>query len=144
MRHLSHSLENIVRRSYPYVAMYNVKKFARGQGGWNTADADTELKDHTMQDIARPNNDRKDEDLSVIMRLYAPDRERASRTGRHRRRRRSSKPKSEIWTAGRPMGGQIGDGEALSASGDGGPSGGDKEVNYPKLDLLVQGRGAIV
>jgi hypothetical protein len=51
-------IENIVRRSYQYVAMYNVNnKFAQSQGGWNTCVADTQLKDHTMRDIARPNND---------------------------------------------------------------------------------------
>ena len=51
-------IENIVRRSYQYVAMYNVNnKFALKQGGWNTCVADTELKDHTMREIARPNND---------------------------------------------------------------------------------------
>jgi hypothetical protein len=51
-------IDNIVRRSYQYVAMYNVNnKFATKQGGWNTVDADTELKDHTMREIARPNND---------------------------------------------------------------------------------------
>jgi hypothetical protein len=51
-------IENIVRRSYQYVAMYNVNnKFALSQGGWNTVKADTQLKDHTMTDIARPNND---------------------------------------------------------------------------------------
>ena len=51
-------LENLVRRSYQYVAMYNVNnKFAITQGGWNTVEADTELKDHTMTEIARPNND---------------------------------------------------------------------------------------
>ena len=51
-------VEDIVRRSYQYVAMYNVNnKFALSQGGWNTIQADTELKDHTMQEIARPNND---------------------------------------------------------------------------------------
>ena len=50
-------IENIVRRSYQYVAMYNVNnKFAIAQG-WNKAVADTQLKDHTMTDIARPNND---------------------------------------------------------------------------------------
>jgi len=50
--------ENIVRRSYQYVAMYNVNnKFALKQGGWNLCDADTKLKDHTMREIARPNND---------------------------------------------------------------------------------------
>jgi len=38
--------------------MYNVNnKFALKQGGWNTVVADTALKDHTMTDIARPNND---------------------------------------------------------------------------------------
>jgi hypothetical protein len=51
-------VENIVRRSYQYVAMYNVNnKFALKQGGWNTCVADTQLKDHTMREIARPNND---------------------------------------------------------------------------------------
>jgi hypothetical protein len=51
-------VEDIVRRSYPYVAMYNVNnKFALSQGGWNTIRADTALKDHTLKEIARPNND---------------------------------------------------------------------------------------
>ena len=51
-------VENIVRRSYQYVAMYNVNnKFALKQGGWNTVVPDTRLKDHTMREIARPNND---------------------------------------------------------------------------------------
>ena len=51
-------IENIVGRSYPYVVMYNVNnKFALKQGGWNTVGPDTELKDHTMREIARPNND---------------------------------------------------------------------------------------
>jgi hypothetical protein len=51
-------VQNIVRRSYQYVAMYNVNnKFAQVQGGWNTIVADTRLKDHTMREIARPNND---------------------------------------------------------------------------------------
>ena len=51
-------IEDIVRRSYQYVAMYNVNnKFALKQGGWNTAIPDTRLKDHTMREIARPNND---------------------------------------------------------------------------------------
>jgi len=51
-------VENLVRRAYPYVAMYNVNnKFAMKQGGWNTVVADTTLKDHTMREIARPNND---------------------------------------------------------------------------------------
>ncbi len=52
------NLENLVRRSYQYVALYNVNnKAALKNGGWNTVVADTELKDHTMKDIARPNND---------------------------------------------------------------------------------------
>jgi hypothetical protein len=51
-------VDNLVSRSYQYVAMYNVNnKFALKQGGWNSCDADTALKDHTMRDIARPNND---------------------------------------------------------------------------------------
>ena len=51
-------IENIVRRSYQYVAMFNVNnKFALAQGGWNTVVPDTRLKDHTMTEIARPNND---------------------------------------------------------------------------------------
>jgi hypothetical protein len=51
-------VENIVKRSYQYVAMYNVNnKFALKQGGWNTVAADTQLKDHTLRSIARPNND---------------------------------------------------------------------------------------
>jgi len=51
-------VDNLVRRSYQYVAMYNVNnKFALKQGGWNTCVADTKLKDHTMTEIARPNND---------------------------------------------------------------------------------------
>ncbi len=51
-------IDNLVKRSYQYVAMYNVNnKSALQQGGWNRVAADTELKDHTMKDIARPNND---------------------------------------------------------------------------------------
>jgi len=51
-------LENLVKRSYQYVAMYNVNnKFAISLKGWNHCVADTTLKDHTMSDIARPNND---------------------------------------------------------------------------------------
>ena len=51
-------ITDLVRRSYQYVAMYNVNnKFALKQGGWNTVEADTRLKDHTMREIARPNND---------------------------------------------------------------------------------------
>ncbi len=51
-------VDNVVRRAYQYIAMYNVNnKFAMSQGGWNTLQADTKLKDHTLRDIARPNND---------------------------------------------------------------------------------------
>ncbi|SDJ51267.1 DUF1214 domain-containing protein [Microbulbifer yueqingensis] len=51
-------LRELVTRSYQYVAMYNVNnKFAESHGGWNNCSADTGLKDHTMRDIARPNND---------------------------------------------------------------------------------------
>jgi hypothetical protein len=51
-------VENLVRRSYQYVAMYNVNgKGVLANGGWNTVKADTRLKDHTLKDIARPNND---------------------------------------------------------------------------------------
>jgi len=57
-------IENIVRRSYQYVAMYNViDKNAALYGsqtnsdGWNLCFADTALKDHTYHAIARPNND---------------------------------------------------------------------------------------
>jgi hypothetical protein len=51
-------VDELVRHSYQYVAMYNVNnKFALKQGGWNHVVADTALKDHTMTDIARPNND---------------------------------------------------------------------------------------
>ena len=58
-------IENIVRRSYQYVALYNVNnKWAMGPldglatGGWNNEGTRrTELLDHTTQSIARPNND---------------------------------------------------------------------------------------
>jgi hypothetical protein len=51
-------VKNIVQRSYQYVGMYNVNnKFAISQGGWNTVAPDTKLKDHTLREIARPNND---------------------------------------------------------------------------------------
>ncbi|HSM03825.1 MAG TPA: DUF1214 domain-containing protein, partial [Longimicrobiales bacterium] len=51
-------VEQLVQLAYPYVALYNVNnKFAVSQGGWNTIVADTRLKDHTLRNIARPNND---------------------------------------------------------------------------------------
>ncbi len=58
-------VENIVRRSYQYVAMFNViQKFALDPGsgamfmdGFNKPVASTTLSDHTMKSIARPNND---------------------------------------------------------------------------------------
>ncbi len=56
-------VENIVRRSYQYVALYNViNKGAMDpenptRTGWNHCISDTALKDHTLKLIARPNND---------------------------------------------------------------------------------------
>ena len=57
-------LENLVRRSYQYVAMFNVNnKFALDEdnpmntGGYNKVMANTKLTDHTLRAIARPNND---------------------------------------------------------------------------------------
>jgi hypothetical protein len=57
-------IENIVRRSYQYVAMYNViqktalePSDALDMSGFNIPAASTELADHTMTPIARPNND---------------------------------------------------------------------------------------
>ena len=56
-------VENLVRRSYQYVAMYNVINKAAMQKenpmmtGWNGTFAAKGLLDHTMKAIARPNND---------------------------------------------------------------------------------------
>ena len=56
-------VENIVRRSYQYVAMYNVINKAAMQKenpmmtGWNGTFTAKGLLDHTMKAIARPNND---------------------------------------------------------------------------------------
>ena len=57
-------IENIVRRSYQYIAMYNViNNFAMGEdnplstGGWNKTYIPDALADHTVKAIARPNND---------------------------------------------------------------------------------------
>ena len=57
-------MEELVLRSYPYVAMFNVNnKFAldatnpMNSGGYNRVKANTDLADHTVQAIARPNND---------------------------------------------------------------------------------------
>jgi len=58
-------VENIVRRSYQYVALYNViQKFALDPSsgglftdGFNKPVAATVLTDHNMRSIARPNND---------------------------------------------------------------------------------------
>jgi len=58
-------VENLVRRSYQYVAMFNVnQKFALDpvsgamfMDGFNKPVAATTLTDHTMKSIARPNND---------------------------------------------------------------------------------------
>jgi hypothetical protein len=54
-------VENLVRRSFQYVAMYNViNKSAMMEGnpmrtGWNDTFASPGLLDHTMKSIARPN-----------------------------------------------------------------------------------------
>jgi len=58
-------IDNLVRRSYQYVAMYNViQKFALDPAsaavftnGFNKSVAATALADHNMTSIARPNND---------------------------------------------------------------------------------------
>jgi len=57
-------IENIVRRSYQYVSMYNVNNKGAldtnnpfNTGGWNKTFVQTELLDHTAKLIARPNND---------------------------------------------------------------------------------------
>ena len=56
-------IEEIVKRSYQYVAMYNVnQKLALADeglatGGYNKGLQNTDLLDHTAQFIARPNND---------------------------------------------------------------------------------------
>ncbi len=57
-------IDNIVRRSYQYVAMYNTNNnFAMQQGnplssgGWNKMFIPTGLTDHTLTAIPRPNND---------------------------------------------------------------------------------------
>lgn len=56
-------VENLVKRSYQYVAMYNVNnKFALNEEGMSTRGynkglKNTQLFDHTVKSIARPNND---------------------------------------------------------------------------------------
>lgn len=56
-------VENLVKRSYQYVAMYNVNnKFAFSETGistegYNKGLRNTQLFDHTVKAIARPNND---------------------------------------------------------------------------------------
>ncbi|UCH44534.1 MAG: DUF1254 domain-containing protein [Nitrospiraceae bacterium] len=57
-------IENIVERSWQYVAMYNVNNKIvmapnnpYNPGGFNRLKANTALVDHTLQIIARPNND---------------------------------------------------------------------------------------
>ncbi len=57
-------LEDLVRRSYQYVAMFNVNNKAAldadnpaNTGGYNRVKVPTELFDHRIQLIARPNND---------------------------------------------------------------------------------------
>jgi len=50
-------VENLVRRSYQYVAMFNVIQKEIVTKGLNKSFANAELLDHTMKGIARPNND---------------------------------------------------------------------------------------
>jgi hypothetical protein len=58
-------VENIVRHSYQYVAMYNVnnkgaeapESSPMGTGGWNKLSKNTSLFDASIKLIARPNND---------------------------------------------------------------------------------------
>jgi len=57
-------MQEVVLRSYQYVAMFNVNnKFAldpanpMNSGGYNRVKANTDLADHTVRAIARPNND---------------------------------------------------------------------------------------
>jgi hypothetical protein len=57
-------VENIVRRTYQFVAMYNVNNKGAfdptnpmNTGALNVMKANTNLTDHTLQAIARPNND---------------------------------------------------------------------------------------
>ncbi len=57
-------VENIVRRSYQYVALYNVINKAvfdsgnpMATGGWNKMNIASQLMDHNLKSIARPNND---------------------------------------------------------------------------------------
>jgi len=57
-------IEDLVRQSYRFVAMYNVNnkfvfddKNPMNTGDWNRVKANTTLTDHTMRAIARPNND---------------------------------------------------------------------------------------
>ena len=58
-----HEIENIVKRSYQYVAMYNVNQkmalLEKGMTtkGYNKGLINTNLVDHTARFIARPNND---------------------------------------------------------------------------------------
>jgi len=57
-------VENIVRRSYQYVALYNVinkavfdSAYPMRTGGFNKMNVATQLLDHNVKSIARPNND---------------------------------------------------------------------------------------
>lgn len=69
--------ENLVRRSYQYVAMFNViQKFALDPGsggmfmdGFNKPKVLTVLADHTMTSIARPNNDTLYQAAALYLRL---------------------------------------------------------------------------
>lgn len=57
-------MEELVKRSYQYVAMFNVNQKGaldpdnpQNTGGYNRVKPNTELADHTLRVIARPNND---------------------------------------------------------------------------------------
>ena len=57
-------VENLVKRSYQYVVVYNVinnfammEKNPMTSGGWNKTKFNYALADHTVRAIARPNND---------------------------------------------------------------------------------------
>ncbi len=57
-------IKTLVQRSYQYVAVYNINNkmamknaYQTHTTGWNVCVPNTELKDHTVRNVARPNND---------------------------------------------------------------------------------------
>jgi len=58
-----HQIEDIIKRSYQYVALYNVNhkmvlaEESKATGGYNKGLKHTDLPDHTVKFIDRPNND---------------------------------------------------------------------------------------